>query len=200
MFPIICIGGPTGAGKDTILSAFLEQHPDFVRVPRSTTRPRRENELEGIDYNFLSKETFSELRSRNIICATDYFCGHWYGINFDLMAGQLLQNKCIIGVFGVCAYPLRRIYEKNVYLIYISAPLPTLEKRLLQRGDPQREVDQRIFAAGRQLELEPNNFDYVLNNTGSVTEAVAELTQVINQLKTTKTQRQISECRLLQSV
>lgn len=185
MFPIICVGGPTGAGKDTVLQHFLSRQNDtFVRIPRSTTRPKRNSEIEGLHYNFLSDETFLELEKQGELCAIDNFCGYKYGINFNHISNELSQNRRIIGVFGVCAYRLREIYnDGKVFLIYISAPIDTLKQRLIERGDTLNVINERIIAAKKQLEEEPINFDFIILNNGHINDAVLELEKIIKELE-----------------
>ncbi len=185
MFPIICVGGPTGAGKDTILHHFLLHKNDtFVRIPRATTRPKRNGEIDGLHYNFLTNEAFSDLENKGELCAIDNFCGFKYGINFNHISNELSQNKRIIGVFGVCAYRLREIYNNgDVFLIYIRAPIDTLERRLINRGDSDHVIKERITAAKKQLEEEPGNFDYVILNNNHIDDAVFELEKIIRELE-----------------
>ena len=179
MFPIICVGGPTGAGKDTIVMEFIKRYPNYIRIPRTTTRKSRPHEMQGVHYYFLDEETFDECVASGAVCAVDHFCGAKYGIDMEKIDEAVKKGKQVVGVFGVCAYSLRTIYEHGALLVYISAPIAPLERRLFERGDPKEQIKERILAAKLQLSLEPSNFDYVIENTKSIAWAVDELYRVI---------------------
>jgi guanylate kinase len=180
MFPIVCVGDPTGAGKDTIVMEFLKKYPTYVRIPRTTTRASRPHEIPGVHYYFLDEKTFDEQVAAGAICAVDHFCGEKYGIDMRKINEAVRSGKQIIGVFGVCAFGLREAYTHGALLVYITAPLELLEKRLVERGDSSAQIKERMIAAQEQLAREPQQFDYVIENTRSVTSAVDELFRVIS--------------------
>lgn len=179
MFPIVCVGGPTGAGKDTVVVEFLKKHPNYIRVLRTTTRVPRSYEISGVHYNFLDEETFDENVAHGAICAVDHFCGSKYGIDIRKIDEAVQNGKQIIGVFGVCAYGLREAYQHGALLIYVAAPIDVLRLRLIERGDSAAQISERIEAAKQQLLDEPVRFDFVIENVKTVCWAVDELFRVI---------------------
>ena len=62
---LFVISGPSAVGKTTIINYLLEKHPDLSRVVTCTTRSIRENEHDGIDYVFMSKEDFKKKMNNN---------------------------------------------------------------------------------------------------------------------------------------
>ena len=180
MYPIICIGGPTGAGKDTVVMEFLKRYPNYIRIPRTTTRKPRPHEIQGVHYYFLAETIFDAHAARGEICVIDHFCGHKYGIDMRKLSDGERSGKRIIGVFGVCAYGLCEVYEHGTLLVYITAPIALLRQRLMERGDSREQIEERVLAAAKQLRDEPPRFDYVIENTRSVTSAVNELNRVIS--------------------
>jgi len=180
MFPLVCIGGPTGAGKDTIVNAFLPNNPGFTRVPRTTTRAPRPGEIEGFHYHFLTLDEFRDREERGLICAIDVFCGERYGIDLKRIIDAFEERKQVIGVFGVCSYGLREIYGEKALLVYISAPIHLLRDRLTSRGDSPHDVLRRTRAAEKQLEEEPEHFDHIIQNVSSVSYAVKRLEDIIS--------------------
>lgn len=177
---IICLGGPSGAGKDTLATAFLSRYKNYVRVPRSTTRKPRIGEVEGVHYHFLTEFEFHQKVATGNIIAVDTFCCASYGIDLANIRETLSSDKKIIGVFGVCSIILREILkEEKMSLVYVTAPIPFLENRLVKRGDSTESVRVRISAAKDQVEKEPRHFDHILWNTESIENALLQLSKLI---------------------
>lgn len=172
---IICIGGPSGVGKDTIVTAFLKQNPEYVRVPRSTTRPPRHDEKNGVHYYFLTRQEFEEKTLSGDIVARDTFCDESYGIDIMNIRRAAREGNGIIGVFGICSVELRALLEEEISLVYVIAPLEVLEKRLIERGDSPENIRLRLDAAKKQLVKEPHQFDYLLCNMGDIQVTLSEL-------------------------
>ncbi len=62
---LIVLSGPSGAGKDTVMNRVLEERTDFKRIVTTTSRAPREGEINGIDYNFVSREEFEQMITDN---------------------------------------------------------------------------------------------------------------------------------------
>ena len=157
----------------------MEKNKNYIRVPRSTTRPPRPGEIEGFHYHFLSREIFDEKKARNDIVAIDNFCGEEYGVDIGEIRKAIADDKRIIGVFGICSVDLRKLVEEKLLLIYIVAPIEQLEDRLVHRGDAPESVHKRIDAVPEQLAHEPQMFDHILKNDRDINVALAEFERLI---------------------
>ena len=177
---VICIGGPTGAGKDTIASIFLEYCHGFVKIPRSTTRPRRHNEICGYHYFFLSEHAFIIQERVGTLCGIDHFCGYRYGIDHRSIVDVLAQERSVLGIFGIKGLELRAFFPEPMISIYITAPLEILYEHLTSRGDSMEEISIRMVAAEKQIADELHLFDHVIYNVGTITEAVKSFIKVVS--------------------
>lgn len=176
---IICIGGPSGVGKDTIVTEFLKQYPEYTRIPRSTTRAPRSGERCGLHYYFLSRREFEEKKLRGDIVAVDTFCGEDYGVDIVNIRNARALGNHIIAVFGICSLELRTLLEEKLTLVYIVAPLNILEKRMKKRGETWENIRLRLTAAENQLAEEPKHFDYIIQNVGDIKNTVFTLAQIL---------------------
>ena len=177
---IICIGGPTGAGKDTIASIFIEQCSEFVRVPRSTTRLPRYNEVNGYHYFFLSEEEFIRQERMRTLCGIDHFCAHRYGIDRGSIEDVLSTGRNVLGIFGIRGLELRSLFSEPMLSVYITAPLETLYEHLIRRGDPMEEISVRMIAAEKQIADELHLFDRVIYNVGTILAAVKSFADMVS--------------------
>ena len=62
---LLIVSGPSGAGKGTVVSRLLEKRPDCILSVSCTTRQPRVGEVDGVNYHFISLETFNEWVNQN---------------------------------------------------------------------------------------------------------------------------------------
>lgn len=139
---IIAIAGPTCSGKTTLAKKFEER--GFERVVTYTTRPRREGEVDGVDYHFVLDEDFSAMEKGGEFFETTkyhaYFGECKYGTRRDDILGTKTNKVIVLDVKG--AIKLKE-FTSQVNLIYLFASLGEARLRALHRGDDLSEVDRR---------------------------------------------------------
>ena len=118
MYNLIVLVGKAGSGKDSLMRAVRNQLPQLHEVIHYTTRPKREKEIDGVNYHFITPNEFAEkvLNQDMIECTTfnDWFYGTGYG--------SLNADKINIGVFnpdGVDALCYR--HDVRSLIFYINA-------------------------------------------------------------------------------
>lgn len=97
MYKIIALIGEAGTGKDTVMKKILEQYPfEFNEIISCTTRPRREGEVEGVNYYYLTPSDFTyKVLNFEMLEATE-FNGWFYGTSYDSLRSDVKN----IGVFN----------------------------------------------------------------------------------------------------
>lgn len=146
MKKIIGLIGKSGAGKDYILDKVMQKYPCFNRLVSDTTRPKREGEVEGLDYYFVTDEEFNE---KSYLEKTEYN-GWKYGTLYSS-----IKEGINIGIFNVEGY--RAILENhyiNFLPIYINTPDKVRMIRCLEREDNPNidEICRRYFADKKEFE------------------------------------------------
>lgn len=142
---MIVLYGPSGAGKTT-LGGILKKI-GITKLVSDTSREIRDydGEIDGISYNFKSKEDFiKNIESDKMIEYTDY-CGNLYGLSKQEVYTKLQNNKIVFAVTetnGVIN--LKKAFGSQIVPIFIYTNEEILVKRLVQRGDTQELIDERL--------------------------------------------------------
>ena len=179
MSKLFVISGSSGVGKGTVIKAFLTKHPDFKLSVSCTTRPKREGEISGINYFFLSKKDFEQCVKNNEFLEWAEFSGNFYGTKKDFVDNCLKDgNNLILEIDTKGALNVKKIMP-NAVLIFIAPPsLTELESRLRGRHTETEEAIQKRLASIK-LEIENSkHFDYkIINDT--VENAINELENIL---------------------
>jgi guanylate kinase len=163
---IIVISAPSGTGKTTIVRRILREFPQVVFSVSATTRKKREHEVEGVDYFFISEEEFKKKIGNNEFVEWELFYDYYYGTFHSFIQKSINDgNSVILEVDVHGALEIKRIYP-NAILIYIAPP--SLDELLirLQKRQTENEEDLRKRIERAKMELShKDKFDYfVINN------------------------------------
>ena len=176
------IAAPSGAGKTTIVKEILRTNPELVFSVSATTRYKRENETDGEDYFFFSKEDFRKMIENNELVEYEtLFNGDYYGTLRSFVNENLEKNRSVIFDIDVNgALNIKKIYGERAKLIFIMPPdIETLKERLKKRAtESPEQISERI----KRVDLEigkKNDFDYIVVNE-NLDKAVTEVQNIIS--------------------
>ena len=179
MTKLFVISGSSGVGKGTVIKDFLSKHPEFRLSISCTTRGKREGEVHGVNYFFLSPEEFKECISKDEFLEWAEFSGNHYGTKKAFVQDCLNNGEnLILEIDTKGALNVKKIMPE-AELIFIAPPsLEELEARLRGRHTETEEAIQKRLASIK-LEIENSKqFDYkVINDT--VENAVKELEKIM---------------------
>lgn len=159
------ISAPAGTGKTTLAKMLYKEFEGQV-VPSisCTTRQPRDNEVDGVDYFFLSKEVFEEKLAAGEFLEHANVFGEYYGTLRSVVEDQLMEGKHVVMVIDTQgAAQIKEAIEST--LIFIAPPsLSELKKRLKGRGSESEEsLEKRLSWAAEEIE-KSKNYDYLLIN------------------------------------
>lgn len=162
---VVISGASAGAGKDTILKLFLQNHPDWHNPPSVTTRKPRPGEREGEDYYFVAKSIFEIRRKAGDFLETDYHAGNWYGTLKEPIDKILSTHQKAIVIKDVNgALEIKKKIPKAT-VIFIDVERPSvLEARIRGRKtESEAEIRRRLSLAKKEREFK-KHFDHVVVN------------------------------------
>ena len=162
---LIVISGPSGAGKDTILQRMKERELPFHFVVTATTRPRRENEIDGRDYFFVSKDEFARMIDEDELIEYAIVYGDYKGIPKQQVRDALASGKDVIMRIDVQGAESVRKLAPEAMLIFITVDSEEeLFNRLRERKTETADSLKLRMATARKELQRVNDFDYVVLN------------------------------------
>jgi len=162
----IVLMGMTSSGKDTAIKYISENYDIPIAVSYST-RPRRPNETDGIEYHFVSDEEFDKLPQiippRIYNTFQDNKPAVWKYLTNPNVAGRvvILDKK---GAELLC----EALGRENVIVIYIKSSLENIEKRLIIRNDSEMERNRRIIDDTKVFKGAEQFADYTIENNSTL--------------------------------
>lgn len=161
---LFVISGPSGVGKDTVVKALLKKHSNVRKTISVTTRAKRNNETDGVDYYFITEEVFSNDRHNGRLVEFELYDGAYYGTLYSEIERHSEKDPLIlvIDVRGrrnvLRRYPMARS-------IFISPPSPEdLKLRIITRNEnTPEEMEHRLTVAEEEL-AQATMYDHTVIN------------------------------------
>ena len=177
---LLVVSAPSGAGKTTIVKEVLRQYPSFGFSVSATTRQKRQGEVDGKDYFFISRGEFERRIADGELVEFEEIYSNYYGtLKSEVEKALSNGNNIIFDVDVNGGLSIKAKFPEAV-LIFVKPPsLEILRKRLEGRGSETAEqIDRRM--ARVQMELEKGEqFDYIIIND-VLKRAVNEIFDIIN--------------------
>ncbi|MBR2066695.1 MAG: guanylate kinase [Solobacterium sp.] len=163
---LIVLSGPSGVGKGTILKELMKDEELMLSYSVSmTTRNKREGEVEGVNYYFVSKEEFEEAVEKGELLEHAEFVGNYYGT--PLKDVERLRNEGRNVVLEIEVQGCKQVQEKvkDALTIFIVPPnMEELENRIRGRKtEPEEIIQERLAKAQREMKM-MDQYKYVICN------------------------------------
>lgn len=150
---LLIVSAPSGAGKTSLIKALMEQDQRVEVSVSHTTRPQRPGEVEGVNYFFISTETFHEMREAGAFFESAEVFGHFYGTSLTQLEARLSDGAdVILEIDWQGAQQVRRLLPDSAWLFILPPSLEALKSRLQARGqDAEDTIDLRMRAARDEM-------------------------------------------------
>lgn len=184
---IIAVSAPSGTGKTTIVKKILNEFPELVFSVSATTRKKRDYEIEGVDYFFITEDEFKSKIEKHEFIEWEKFYDYYYGTFKSYIEENIKQGKSVIVEIDVKgALALKKIYPDSVLIFIYPPSIDELVRRLTNRQtENETDLKKRIERAKMELSLK-DNFDYFIINDDlekAITETESLIKKIISKEK-----------------
>ena len=162
---MVILSSPSGAGKTTLTKKLQQKYNNFKISVSHTTRPPRSNEVDGVDYNFITKKKFEDLINDKEFYEYAKIFDNYYGTLKKNVDKILKKNDIIFDIDWQGTKQLSKFKElKLVKLYLITDSKSELKKRLLNRDQNTKEEVEKRFNSFDEDVKHWNDYDYIIIN------------------------------------
>ena len=162
---MVILSSPSGAGKTTITKKIQQKYQSFKISVSHTTRKPRPNEVDGVDYHFISYEKFKKYISDGKFYEYAKIFDNYYGTSKESVDETIKKNDIIFDIDWQGTQQLSKFKNLNLIKIYLIPPNKSeLKQRLIKRNqDSPQEVERRFKAYDKDIQ-HWKDYDYIIIN------------------------------------
>ena len=177
---LVVVSGPSGAGKGTICKNFMELNKEMLLSISSTTRNPRENEIDGVNYNFITKQDFEDLIGTDSLLEYVHVFGNYYGTPKKWVLECIEKGKDgLLEIEIVGAMKVKEKYPDAILVFVLPPSLKELKNRIITRGtETIEQIENRMARAMQEIKT-IEKYDYFIFND-NLTRAVDDLEAIIS--------------------
>lgn len=179
---LIVLSGPSGVGKDAVLSRMKGQDLPYYYAVTATTRTQRKNEINGKDYIFISENEFRDMIGEDELLEWAEVYGNLYGVPKTQVIEALIRGYDVIVKTDVQgASTIKQLMPEAVLIFLSVSSTDDLKERLSGRmTESEESLKTRLHTAESEME-EVDWFDHVvLNETGKLDKTVFKIEEAIS--------------------
>ncbi|MGB8953661.1 MAG: guanylate kinase [Candidatus Aminicenantales bacterium] len=175
---IFVVTGPSGCGKSTLVRRVLQDLEGIRFSVSHTTRPKRDSEIEGKDYYFVSEVKFKRMAAGKKFVEWAVVHGNLYGTSRKEIEEKGKKRDVLLDIDVQGAQQIQARFKKGVFIFMLPPRYAVLKKRLQGRGEDRPEVvRQRLKMARKEIRCY-SCFDFIVVND-RLEQAVRELESII---------------------
>ncbi len=162
---MVILSSPSGVGKTTLTKKIQQKYQSFKLSVSHTTRSPRSNEVDGVDYHFVSKKEFERLINKKKFYEYAKIFENYYGTLKQNVDETILKNDIIFDIDWQGTKQLSKYKNLKLIKIYlITENKEELKKRLINRNqNTEKEVEKRFNSFDEDIK-HWSDYDYILIN------------------------------------
>ena len=163
---LFVISSPSGGGKTSLLKAFFEdQRAKKISMSIShTTRKRRDGDLEGEDYFFISEKDFLKKEKKGDFIESANVFGNLYGTDKNFIYTELQSSDVILELDWQGAESIKKIFSDAILISFIPPSYDDLENRLRGRASDSEDIIAKRLSQSKKEVSKCLSFDFLILN------------------------------------
>ncbi len=162
---MVILSSPSGVGKTTLTKKIQQKYQKFKISVSHTTRKPRSNEVNGVDYHFVTYKEFKELIDKQEFYEYAKIFENYYGTLKKIVDHTFKTNDIIFDIDWQGTKQLSKFKNLNLIKIYlITDNKDELKKRLIKRDQNTSEEVEKRFKSFDDDIKHWNDYDYVIIN------------------------------------
>ena len=179
---MVILSSPSGVGKTTLTKKIQQKYQSFKISVSHTTRQPRSNEVDGVDYFFVSKEKFKDLIKKDKFYEYAKIFENYYGTLKESVNKTILKNDILFDIDWQGTKQLSKFNNLNLIKIYLITDKKELKQRLIKRNqNSEGEIEKRFKAYDDDI-THWSDYDYVIINK-NLEVCFRQIEEIINSYK-----------------
>jgi guanylate kinase len=177
---LFVVSAPSGTGKTTVVDRLVERSPRLTRSRSYTSRARRPGEVEGVDYNFVTRDRFEAMIREDAFLEWADIFGNLYGTGREATELELAAGHDLVLVIDVqgARQVRHRLPGRAVEIFVLPPSFEVLAARLRGRNkDSEDAIARRLATASREVSA-VEEYDYVVVND-DIDRCVSEIESIV---------------------
>ena len=180
LYKLFVISSPSGGGKTSLINKLFEdlRSASFEKSISDTSRQKRQGDLEGKDYYFLSEKDFKEKIKREEYVEYATIFGNFYGTSKEEIKTKHNNSNLILELDWQGAYAVKELFDDAKLIFLVPPSLDDLKQRLIKRNlDSSEEIENRLSEAKKEIS-KSEMYDYLVLND-DFDKAFEDLSQIL---------------------
>ena len=177
---LMVISGPTGSGKGQIIKELVKKNKDLYLSVSSTTREKKEGDIEGLSYNFLTRQDFFKKVEQGAFLEWAEIYGNYYGTPKHIIRKKLKEGTNVILELDIKgALQVKEAYEDAVFVFILPSSIEALKARIKESNkiETTESLTRKFNSAYQEItSISKYNYGVVANN---IDEAVSKIESII---------------------
>ena len=177
---LFVISSPSGGGKTSLINKLFEdsRSANFEKSISDTSRQKREGDLEGKDYYFLSEKDFKDKIKKEEYVEYAIVFGNFYGTSKEEIKTKYNNSNLILELDWQGAYAVKELFDDAKLIFLVPPSLDDLKQRLIKRNlDSSEEIENRLSEAKKEIS-KSEMYDYLVLND-DFHKAFEDLSQIL---------------------